>query len=58
METQDLRLRTIKRASAETGASQSFFKQLLREGKLTRYGVNSARYVSLTEFERLAILKK
>jgi hypothetical protein len=47
-------LRTIKKASDETGASVSFFKQLLREGKLTRYKIKSATYVSLTEFETIA----
>jgi len=48
------RLVTIKKASLETGASTSFFKQLIREGKLTRYKINSATYVSLLEFEHLA----
>lgn len=47
-------LRTIKKAAAETGVSISYFKQLLREGKLTRYKINSATYVSLVEFEKLA----
>ena len=47
-------LRTLKQASAETGASVSFFKQLLREGHLKRYKVHSATYISLSEFERLA----
>ena len=47
-------LRTVKKASQETGASISFFKQLLREGMLTRYKINSATYISLTEFEALA----
>jgi hypothetical protein len=47
-------LRTIKKAHAETGASQSYFRQLLRDGKLTRYKINSATYISLTEFEELA----
>ena len=54
METQNLNLRTVKKASLETGASQSFLKQLLREEKLTRYKVNSATYVSLVEFEKIA----
>lgn len=52
METKNLR--TIKKAHLETGASISYFKQLLREGKLTRYKINSATYVSLSEFENLA----
>lgn len=47
-------LRTIKKAASETGASISYFKQLIREGKLTRYKINSATYVSLVEFENLA----
>ncbi len=48
------RLVTIKKASAETGVSISYFKQLLRERKLTRFKINSATYVSLSEFERIA----
>lgn len=48
------RLVTIKKAHEITGASISFFKQLLREGKLTRYKINTATYVSLTEFEKIA----
>lgn len=52
---QNKNLRTIKKAHIETGVSISFFKQLLREGKLKRYKVNSATYISLTEFEKLAI---
>lgn len=51
---QDLKLRTIKRASQEVGISTSFLKQLLREGKLQRFRVNSAVYISLAQFERLA----
>jgi len=54
MKEKNLNLRTLKRASLETGASYSFFKQLIREGKLKRYKVNSATYVSLSEFEILA----
>jgi hypothetical protein len=49
---------TIKKASQLTGASPSFFKQLLREGKLTRFKINSATYVSLVEFEKIAAPKK
>lgn len=48
------RLRTLKKATQETGASLSFFKQLLREKLLTRYKIHSATYISLTEFEELA----
>lgn len=47
-------LRTIKKASQEIGASESFLKQLIREGQLKRYKLNSATYISLAEFERLA----
>lgn len=49
-----LRLRTIRRASEESGASQSFFKQLIRQGKLKRYKINSSTFVSLTDFENVA----
>jgi hypothetical protein len=45
---------TIKKAHTETGASISYFKQLIREGKLTRYKINSATYVNLVEFNELA----
>lgn len=45
---------TIKKAHQLTGASTSFFKQLLREKKLTKFKVNSATYISLTEFENIA----
>jgi hypothetical protein len=51
---QPLRLRTIKKLNQEVGISVSFIKQLLYEGKLTRYKIGSATYVSLTEFEKLA----
>lgn len=54
MRNKSLNLRTIKKAASETGASISYFKQLIREGKLTRYQINSAIYVSLVEFENLA----
>jgi hypothetical protein len=49
-----MNLRTLKKASAEIGTSISFLKQLIREGKLTRYKINSATFISLTEFEKLA----
>lgn len=45
---------TIKKAHQVTGASTSYFKQLLRQGRLTRYKINSATYVSLNEFENIA----
>lgn len=51
---ENLNLVTIKKASELTGASASFFKQLLREKKLRRYKVHSATYISLTEFQAIA----
>ena len=51
---QTKQLVTIKKAAELTGASNSFIRQLLSEGKLKRYKVNSATYVSLVEFEQLA----
>lgn len=54
MDAPDLKLRTVKKASLETGASIAFFRQLLRERKLKKYQINSAVYVSLTEFEQIA----
>jgi hypothetical protein len=42
-------------ASAITGSSTSFFKQLIREKKLTRYKINTATFISLLEFEKLAV---
>ena len=53
-----MQLVTIKKASEITGSSASFFKQLLREGKLNRYKINSATFVSLLEFESLAMSSK
>jgi len=54
----DKRLRTIKKASAEIGASTSFLRRLVREKKLTAYRVHTALYISLAEFEALAIVDK
>jgi hypothetical protein len=48
-------LRTIKKAAAEIGISPRFLTQLLQEGRLTKYKINSAVYVSMTEFESIAI---
>lgn len=45
---------TIKKAHQITGASTSFFKQLLRERLIKRYKIHSATYISLVEFEALA----
>lgn len=47
-------LRTIKKAAEVTGASERFLQRLLQEGKLTKYQINSAVYVSLIEFESIA----
>jgi hypothetical protein len=47
-------LRTIKKASAEIGASTAFLNRLLEEGVLTRFKIKSATYISLTEFESIA----
>lgn len=47
-------LRTIKVLHREIGISQSKTKQLLREGKLTRYKIGRNTYVSIDEFENLA----
>lgn len=54
MVMEDKKLRTIKKAHLETGSSIGFFKKLLREGKLTRFKINRATYVSMTEFENIA----
>jgi hypothetical protein len=48
-------LRTIKKAAAETGASIPFLNQLLQEGKLTRFKIKTATYISLAEFESIAV---
>ncbi|MBX2893969.1 MAG: hypothetical protein KF763_00900 [Cyclobacteriaceae bacterium] len=53
MET-NKQLMTVKAASIKTGASISFLKKLLQEGRLKRYRINSAVYLSLTEFEKIA----
>lgn len=52
--TEAKELRTIKRVAEVTGASERFLVQLLTEGKLTRYKINTATYISLIEFEQLA----
>lgn len=51
----DKRLRTVKKAAQEIGSSPSFFRQLMYEGKLTPYKINRAVFVSLTEFEEIAL---
>lgn len=54
METSTKNLMTVKAISSRTGASISFIKKLLAEGRLKRYRINSAVYVSLLEFETIA----
>lgn len=44
------RLRTIKKASKATGASERFLKQLVYDGVLTCYKIRSATYINLEEF--------
>lgn len=51
-------LRTVKKAAEITGASESFLERLLSEGRLTRYKIKSATYISLVEFESIAIAVK
>lgn len=52
----DKRLRTIKRAAQEIGASRSFLQKLVAGGELQKYKIpgHSAVYISLTEFESIA----
>jgi hypothetical protein len=52
--SKNLNLKTLKKAHLEIGVSVGFLKQLIREGKLTRYKINSATYISMTEFETIA----
>lgn len=52
--TTEKALRTIKKAAEVTGASERFLVQLVEEGKLTRYKINTATYISLVEFENIA----
>ncbi len=49
-------LRTMKAASRQIGPSISFFKQLVKEGKLKKYRIRRTAYISLVEFESLAEL--
>jgi hypothetical protein len=49
------RLVTVKKAHQEIGSSIGFFKQLLRDGKLTKYKINSCTYLDLYEFVNLAL---
>lgn len=50
----DKNLVTIKKAFQLKGGSISFFRQLIREGKLTKYTINSSVYIDLNEFEEIA----
>lgn len=50
----DLRLVTVRRASELTGISDQFIKALLKNGKLKKRKINSAIFISMTEFELLA----
>jgi hypothetical protein len=54
MEGKNLNLVTLKKANQLRGVSVSFLKQLMREGQLTRFKINSATYVSLSQFDRIA----
>lgn len=47
-------LRTVKKAAEVTGASERFLVQLMEEGQLTRYKINTATYISLVELESIA----
>jgi hypothetical protein len=51
---EERKLVTVKMASQLTGASRSFFRQLIREHKLRKFKINTAVYVDLREFEKLA----
>jgi hypothetical protein len=48
-------LRTLKAASAQVGPSISFFKKLVKQGRLRKYRIDRTAYISLVEFESLAI---
>lgn len=51
----DKRLTTVKLAAAKIGCSESLFRQLLREGKLTRFKMYSYTFISLAEFDSIVI---
>ncbi len=59
MEAGEKKLRTIKKAAQEIGVSRSFVEKLLGKGELKRYKMpgHSTTYISLTEFESLAVAK-
>lgn len=48
-------LRTINQAAKETGTSPRFINHLLTAGKLTRYKINTATFISMEEFEQIAV---
>lgn len=54
MTSETKELRTIKKAAEVTGASERFLVQLMEEGKLTRYKINSATYINIVEFYEIA----
>ena len=54
MQPNSKNLKTVKKASQEIGVSQSFLRQLIREGQIKKYKANSAVFISMSEFENLA----
>lgn len=52
----DKRLYTVRKLCAATGASRSFIYRLLKDGALRRYKIYDTLYVSMTEFETLALM--
>lgn len=54
IQNSERQLMTVKKISQLTGTSRSFLRQLMREGKLTKYQINSAVFVDFAEFERVA----
>lgn len=50
---EDLRFRTLKKASEETGISVSSLKKLIHEKKLTKFKIKRNTLVSLTEWQEL-----
>lgn len=53
MQPNSKNLKTVKKASQEIGVSQSFLRQLIREGQIKKYKANSAVFISMNEFEQL-----
>jgi len=50
-EIKSLRLCSVKGFCEQTSLSESYVYQLLKEGKLTRYKINSSTCLSMCEFE-------